>query len=412
LSGSNSYLGGTTIQAGTLGTADFSSLGSGPLEIAAVGTYAFVTTGGNQPAFVNPVSVAGTFNVIGSGGNQSFWSGDFSGFSGTLVIGPAAGWWARGANTGSTALKVNLIGFIGLYDNESGVTRTFHVGELAGGVSSRVWGQPGTANQITLSVGAANTSTTFAGIIHNNWHFDDSSTVHLTKTGTGVLVLAGPNTYTGDTTVTGGILALNGNSLADTTKLVIAGGKVAPTGVETVGTLFFDGVQQAGGTWGATGSGADHIDDGHFTGADGVVNVTTSAYATWIAGFPGAAEAPGFDQDADLDGIPNGAEQVLGTDPTQASAGLVQVSAVGNSITFRHSQTNTPVSGLTKFYQWATDLSDWQTSGATNPGGTTVTITATTVIDNAAPASDEIEVKATVTGTPSTRVFVRLTASQ
>ena len=50
-------------------------------------------------------------------------------------------------------------------------------------------------------------------------------------------------------------------------KLVInTGGKVQPTGIEVVNTLYFGGIPKAVGTWGATGSGADFIDDARFLG--------------------------------------------------------------------------------------------------------------------------------------------------
>ncbi|MCH8046855.1 MAG: hypothetical protein IID44_24395, partial [Planctomycetes bacterium] len=41
---------------------------------------------------------------------------------------------------------------------------------------------------------------------------------------------------------------------------------------ETIAELMMDGVAQASGTWGATGSGADHIDDNYFAGT-GVLSV-------------------------------------------------------------------------------------------------------------------------------------------
>jgi hypothetical protein len=41
---------------------------------------------------------------------------------------------------------------------------------------------------------------------------------------------------------------------------------------ETVGGLYFNNVLQATGTWGATGSGAENIDDNFFTGT-GVLRV-------------------------------------------------------------------------------------------------------------------------------------------
>jgi len=85
--------------------------------------------------------------------------------------------------------------------------------------------------------------------------------------------------------VNGGILELrNGAALSDDATLrVLEGGKIKiKDGVtETVGTLFLDGEQQVSGTWGATGSGADHINDVFFTGLGklNVVSGTQNVYA-------------------------------------------------------------------------------------------------------------------------------------
>ena len=140
--------------------------------------------------------------------------------------------------------------------------------------------------------------------------------------------------------------------------------------------------------------------------------VAGTTYALWIGGFPGAAGAPGFNQDADGDGIDNGIEHLLGTDPSVSSGGLYQISATANSVTFRHTQTNSLGTDVTKSYEWSSDLVEWKASGAANTGGTTGTIVATTITDNVAPANDVIEVVVTATGTPTAKLFARVVANQ
>ena len=77
-----------------------------------------------------------------------------------------------------------------------------------------IFGNPGTSNVITLSVGSLGTSTTFAGTIENNWNNDTTSTVALSKVGGGMLTLSGVNYYTGGTTVSGGTLQI-GDGIAN-----------------------------------------------------------------------------------------------------------------------------------------------------------------------------------------------------
>jgi hypothetical protein len=136
--------------------------------------------------------------------------------------------------------------------------------------------------------------------------------------------------------------------------------------------------------------------------------VPPDTYATWIGGFSGAAGAPGFNQDADLDGVANGIEHYLGTDPSVPTQGLREISNDGSGVRFRHSRTNQLASDVTAFYQWSTDLVTWYASGETNPGGVAATISATTITDNSQPALDEIEVTANITSGTASRLFVRI----
>ena len=79
-----------------------------------------------------------------------------------------------------------------------------------------------------------------------------------------------------------------------TTDLAIGSGAQANlsyTGTMLVGGLTFNGVSQATGTWGATGSGATHEDNDHFTGA-GTVTVTVgpAKIVTVLSALPSSQE--------------------------------------------------------------------------------------------------------------------------
>ena len=91
------------------------------------------------------------------------------------------------------------------------------IGSLAGGGNVFLNGNN------TLSVGGDNTSTTFSGVYQ-----DVNGSAALTKSGSGTFTLSGVNTYTGATTINGGVLAVNGSLASPVT--VNAGGTLGGTG--------------------------------------------------------------------------------------------------------------------------------------------------------------------------------------
>jgi autotransporter-associated beta strand protein len=131
-----------------------------------------------------------------------------------------------------------------------------------------------------------------------------------------------------------------------------------------------------------------------------------NTFASWMASYPSVPPGlAGFDQDADGDGIDNGAENFYGTNPGVGNAGLISGAARGNTFTFTHPQNATPADGVTAAYRWSKDLTTFHTHGQTDGGNTTVSFNAVT---NAGITT----VTATVTGTAASRLFVDVKVTQ
>ncbi len=129
-------------------------------------------------------------------------------------------------------------------------------------------------------------------------------------------------------------------------------------------------------------------------------------YASWIGGFP-VGGLTGFDDDADADGLPNGIEAFLGTNPAAPNgSGLTQVSTNGTVTTFTHPQASPPLSDVSGSYEWSLDLVSWYAgNGVAGPdGGPTVNI------PHAAQAAGVATVTATASA-PLDRIFLRIVAT-
>jgi outer membrane autotransporter protein len=151
------------------------------------------------------------------------------------------------SSTGGTARLINGAGNQSI-DLSGLTTAGMTAGSIEGGGTILL----GSKN---LAVGGNNLSTTFSGIISDcgptGVECDAPGSVggSLTKVGSGTLTLAGINTYTGITDVSGGALLVNGSIASSSLTRVNNGGTLG--GIGTVGNTQVNG----GGTF-APGSGA------------------------------------------------------------------------------------------------------------------------------------------------------------
>jgi hypothetical protein len=129
-------------------------------------------------------------------------------------------------------------------------------------------------------------------------------------------------------------------------------------------------------------------------------------FAAWMSGF---TFAPGSDLtgegDADNDGISNVMENVFGTPPNAASAGIIGIAGTAGSVGFQHPLNPSLASDISYSYEWSTDLAEWRASGVANTGLTVVTITA------GSPVANQVTVNAAVTTGTATRLFTRVVAA-
>lgn len=197
-------------------------------------------------------------------------------------------------------------------------------------------GYPGFANAAIIC-GVADGSGTFSGSITD--YTQPGSVGRLTKRGTGTQTLAGPNSYSGNTTVEAGTLVLDENgSLTFKPGTNGVSNRITGTGSVTLDGVFVINLASAnltaGNTWNlvdvaslTAGYGGNFTVDG-FTNASGVWtnqvganiwtftqsdgNLTLSVapgYATWATAN---ASGQGPELDHDNDGVKNGIEYFMG----------------------------------------------------------------------------------------------------
>ena len=203
-----------------------------PVQMAVPGTWGVAA--GRTATFNGAISGYPNLTVSGGGtvnlGATSSYSGNTTVSAGTLQL---------GANNvipnGSGYGNVSLTGTLDLH----GFSDTINGLSGAGTVDNTAAGTP------TLTVGANDQSSTFSGTITNR-----SGTLALAKTGTGTLILAGTNGYSGATTVSGGMLQLGvlgvGNAVT-----------IANAGFETPAISGWQ-YSPSGASWSFSGAGMDH----------------------------------------------------------------------------------------------------------------------------------------------------------
>jgi autotransporter-associated beta strand protein len=298
--------------AGTLRSTADSNVWSGPItfngaRVRATGGSLDVTGGCTGPGGVMGAN-GGTFLRV-SGLPVLFGTGTFYGHGGggTTILDVAGNTWGLldiassvirtdvpGALPATSTLQLNANTTVDLNGNSQ------TVGQFKNGAVTSGSCLVTTLAPATLTVDQSVT-TTYDGRL--------AGALGLTKAGSGSLTLSlGPNTLSGAVTVQGGTLTVgSASSLGNSTNVAVEGGtlllqavnsitnaavlrvadgatvSIAAGITETVETLFLGGVRKGSGTWGASGSGAEYVDDAHFSGS-GKIFVSSGFSTVWDAG--------------------------------------------------------------------------------------------------------------------------------
>jgi beta-galactosidase len=178
---------------------------STPLNVPAgqTGTLLLPPVFGETTPFNSALTGGGTLNVVVDY-VRDYFGGDCSGFTGRIVVSPRSGTgdFRIDNSSGYANAAIYLNNGVNLY-NVNTPDQTTDLGELGGDGGAYIGPGSGAAIYPTWRIGAKNTTNTYAGVIA------DTGVTTLVKIGTGCLALSGPNTYSGGTTVSAGMLCVN-----------------------------------------------------------------------------------------------------------------------------------------------------------------------------------------------------------
>jgi len=375
----NSYNGATTITQGVLLLGASGAIADGSaVDVTANGTFnmaGFNETIGSLTG-AGAVSLGAGTLTAGGDGTSTTYSGVMTGAGGLTKLG-AGVMTLSGANTytGPTTITTGTLQIAVANDrisNSSAVTlgaagifdlNAFDetIGSLTGAAGSSVLLGGG-----TLTTGTDGTDTTFAGVISEAGNF--------VKTGGGTMTISGANSYTGTTTIDGGILRLGAAGVitdASAVTVDVNGTLSLNNNAETIGSLAGAGAVTTGGAGGiltAGGDGTSTTYSGIMSGTGalsklGAGTLTLSGDSTYTGGTTLAA---GGILLGHADGIGDGAVAVTGASTLGASS--VMLAAVDNNIAITDGITLT-ING-TENINFSGDFTD---VGGGNTGAVTIT---------------------------------------
>ncbi|MES2988884.1 MAG: hypothetical protein V4808_13340 [Pseudomonadota bacterium] len=284
----NNFAGQTRILNGRVVQINIANaLGTGGVDISSGATLQFDNQSGTT-RFVEGGSYTGAGTIVFTGGITAFGNGG----NGNVVITQSAGGLIdlqSGTLNGSSSGQGFFTGNQGSLNIANGaifdgVEGTIIFDRLTGSGTLR----GGFGGARTTTIGVANSSSTFDGIIANSTN--PGSILALTKAGTGTITLTGANTYTGVTTINGGTLAIqNGSVIADTSMVTVgASGIFQLLSSEEIGTLTGSGATTLG-TRELTLTNASGTYTGALTGGRVFIDAGTWTYGGTRSGATGSA---------------------------------------------------------------------------------------------------------------------------
>ncbi len=157
---------------------------------------------GANSGLKSSLSGSGTLNLVVNYVRDNL-DGNWSAFTGLINVTPKPSGSGDEMRINNNSGYANASIFLNdgvLMDYQLTANATVDIGELAGTSGASVGTGSLSPTNTTFRVGFKNTSPTFAGTIAN--------AVSITKVGTGTWYLSGQNTFTGNTTISNGVLAL------------------------------------------------------------------------------------------------------------------------------------------------------------------------------------------------------------